>query len=119
MLCLVHSGHSSLICVPFFCLKYSFVLQVNHDLEQEESQSLPHQLSSSIGNWQQFGSAVDHSPIQSLGNSNSFRSVNPAPGNNLAGLASILSPQALNTVKVAPIGKFEGSAGQAEQLMTI
>ncbi|XP_031130518.1 protein MEI2-like 5 [Ipomoea triloba] len=102
----------------------NFLLQLNHDLEQEESRSLPHQLSSSIGNsptgnWQQFGSPADHSPIQSLGNSNSFRSANPASGNNLAGLASILSPQALNTVKVAPIGKFEGSAGQAEQLITI
>ncbi|CAH9076502.1 unnamed protein product [Cuscuta epithymum] len=98
----------------------NFMFQMNQDLEQEESRSLPPRFGSSFGtsptgNWQHFDSPGDQAHMQSPSNSNGFRSFNATCGNILPGLASILSPQALNPVRVAPTGKFERTGSSIQQ----
>ncbi|VFQ60292.1 unnamed protein product [Cuscuta campestris] len=94
---------------------------LNQDPEHEESRSLPVHLGSSFGtspsgNWQHFGSPGDHHDhMQSPSNPNGFRPLNSTSGNNLPGLASILSPQTLNSGRVAPIGKCERTSSSIQQ----
>ncbi|CAL5324199.1 unnamed protein product [Camellia sinensis] len=52
------------------------------NLEQDESRSFRHQLSSSItnsppGSWPQFGSPIEHNPLQTLSHSPGFSSMSP------------------------------------------
>lgn len=87
----------------------NFMLQINQELEQDESLSFRHQMDSLIsnsppGSWPQFGSPIEHSPLQNLSNSPGFKSLSPTLSNNLPGLSSILHPRVPNSAKVAPIG---------------
>ncbi|XP_059669275.1 protein MEI2-like 5 isoform X2 [Cornus florida] len=97
----------------------NLMLQLNHELEQDEARSFRHQVGSSPpGNWPQFGSPLEQSPLQSLSKSPGFRSLSPTVGNNLPGLASILHPQVSNFSRVAPIGKDPGKGSHAEHIFT-
>lgn len=70
------------------------------------------------GNWAQFGSPIEHSPLHSLNESPSFGNVSPTTSNHLPGLASILHPQVSNSVKVAPIGKDQGRGSHVDHTFT-
>ncbi|XP_010247555.1 PREDICTED: protein MEI2-like 2 [Nelumbo nucifera] len=87
--------------------------QLSQELEQDETRSFRHQVGSPItnsppGNWAQFSSPVEHSPLQGLSQSPGLGTVNPMNGNHLPGLASILPPLGSNSMKIAPIGKDQG-----------
>ncbi|PSS04877.1 Protein MEI2-like [Actinidia chinensis var. chinensis] len=97
----------------------NLMLQMNQELEHDESRSFQHQMDSLItnsppGSWPQFGSPIDRSPLQTLSNSPVFQSLSPTISNNLPGLSSILHPRPrmLNSARVAPIGN--GRVGQVE-----
>ncbi|KAK2993919.1 hypothetical protein RJ640_012793 [Escallonia rubra] len=97
------------------------MLQLNQELEQDETRSFHHQLGSLIGNsppgnWPQFGSPLEHSPLQSLSKSPVLRSMSPVTGNNLPGLASILHSQVPNSPRIAPIGKDHGRGSNVEHI---
>ncbi|KAK3024019.1 hypothetical protein RJ639_030160, partial [Escallonia herrerae] len=100
----------------------SLMLQLNQELEQDETRSFHHQLGSLIGNsppgnWPQFGSPLEHSPLQSLSKSPVLRSMSPVTGNNLPGLASILHSQVLpKSPRIAPIGKDHGRGSNMEHI---
>lgn len=69
------------------------------------------------GNWPQFGSPLEHSPLSSLSKSPGLRSLSPTPNSNLPGLASILHPQTSNSMRVAPIGKDPLRSSRVEQIL--
>ncbi|KAJ7947242.1 Protein MEI2-like [Quillaja saponaria] len=101
----------------------NLMLQLNQELEQDESRTLQNQVGSPVtnsppGNWLQFNSPLEHNPMQSIGKSSGFRTGNPMTGNHLHGLASILQPQVSNTLKVAPIGKEHGRSTLSENIFT-
>lgn len=88
----------------------NLMLQLNQDLELDETKSFRHHVGSPVtnsppGSWAQFNSPIESSPLQGLSKSPVFETMNTANGNNLPGLASILHPHVSNSVKVAPIGK--------------
>lgn len=70
------------------------------------------------GNWAQFGSPVEHNPLHGFNKSPGLGTFSPVNGNNLPGLASILSPQVSNPGKIAPIGKDQGRPNQANHMLT-
>ncbi|XVF87225.1 hypothetical protein PTKIN_Ptkin18bG0101700 [Pterospermum kingtungense] len=91
----------------------NLMLQLNQELEQDESWGFRHQVGSPIansppGNWAQFNSPIEHSPMHSFSKSPVFRTMSPKTSTQLPGLASILHPQVSNSMKVAPIGKDQG-----------
>ncbi|KAM7260435.1 hypothetical protein ACFE04_016176 [Oxalis oulophora] len=93
----------------------NLMLQLNQELDQDETRGFRHQVGSPIthsppGNWLQFNSPIEQSPLQSINQSPVFRNVSPTC-NHLPGLASILHHQASNSVKVSPIGKDQGHNG--------
>ncbi|PSR98668.1 Protein MEI2-like, partial [Actinidia chinensis var. chinensis] len=95
----------------------NLMLQMNQELEHDESRSFQHQMDSLItnsppGSWPQFGSPIDRSPLQT--NSPVFKSLSPTINNNLPGLSSVLHPRPrmLNSARVAPIGNER--VGQVE-----
>ncbi|XP_065878427.1 protein MEI2-like 5 isoform X2 [Euphorbia lathyris] len=93
----------------------NLMLQLNQDLEQDETRSFRHPVGSPLtnsppGNWGQFNSPIEHSPLQSISKSPVFRTLSPTTSNHLPGLASILQ----NNVKVAPIGKDQGRGSLVE-----
>ncbi|XAR66660.1 hypothetical protein NMG60_11012962 [Bertholletia excelsa] len=95
--------------------------QLNQDIEQDDARSFRHQMGSSMpssspGSWPQFGSPIERSPLQTVTNSPSFRSLSPTLGNSLPGLASILHPQISNSPRIAPIGN--GRINQEEHKFT-
>ncbi|XP_057465526.1 protein MEI2-like 5 [Actinidia eriantha] len=99
----------------------SHMLNLNQELEQDESRSFRHQMGSSItnsppGSWPQYGSPVEHGPVQTLSNSPGLRSMSSTIGNNVPGLASILHPQISNSARVAPIGN--GRLSHVDQKFT-
>ncbi|PSS02962.1 Protein MEI2-like [Actinidia chinensis var. chinensis] len=99
----------------------SHMLNLNQELEQDESWSFRHQMGSSItnsppGSWPQYGSPVEHGPVQTLSNSPGLRSMSSTIGNNVPGLASILHPQISNSARVAPIGN--GRLSHVDQKFT-
>ncbi|KAI3744073.1 hypothetical protein L1987_57145 [Smallanthus sonchifolius] len=80
----------------------NLMLQLSHEFDQDDSFRLP--MGPSIANsppgvWPQFGSPIEHSPLQSLTKSPVFTSLSP---NSLPGLVSILHTQ---PARIAPIGK--------------
>ncbi|OAY29094.1 protein MEI2-like 5 isoform X2 [Manihot esculenta] len=96
----------------------NLMLQLNQELEQDESRSFWPPVGSPItnsppGNWAQFNSPREHSPLQSTSKSPVFRNLSPT-GNHLPGLASVLHSQVSNSVKVAPIGKDQGRGSLRE-----
>ncbi|XP_074328638.1 protein MEI2-like 5 [Apium graveolens] len=91
----------------------NLMLQLGQDLEQDGSRSFLLQVGSSItnsppGNWSLYDNPVGHTSLQSLSRSPVLGSMNPAVGNSLPGLASILHPHLSNPRKIAPIGKDLG-----------
>ncbi|KAL8228786.1 hypothetical protein R6Q57_013686 [Mikania cordata] len=88
----------------------NLMLQLSQEFDQDDTRSFRLQVGSSIassppGVWAQFGSPVEHSPLQSLSRSPILGSMSSTFGNNLPGLASILHPQ---PARIAPIGKDHG-----------
>ncbi|EOY27813.1 MEI2-like protein 5 isoform 2 [Theobroma cacao] len=101
----------------------NLMLQLNQELEQDESRGFRHQIGSPIANsppgtWAQFNSPIEHSPMHSLSRSPVFRTMSPTTTNQLPGLASILHPQVSNSMKVAPIGKDQGRGSHVEYSFT-
>ncbi|XVE88317.1 hypothetical protein DITRI_Ditri19aG0060100 [Diplodiscus trichospermus] len=101
----------------------NLMLQMNQELELEESRGFRHQVGSPIansppGSWAQFNSPIEHSPMHSLSKSPVFRTMSPTTSNHLPGLASILHPQVSNSMKVAPIGKDQGRGSRVEHSLT-
>uniref|UniRef100_A0A2P2MEN2 Uncharacterized protein MANES_17G065000 n=1 Tax=Rhizophora mucronata TaxID=61149 RepID=A0A2P2MEN2_RHIMU len=97
----------------------NLMLQLNQEVEQDEPWSFRHPVGSPVtnsppGNWTQFNSPIEHSPLQSISKSPVFRAMNPATSNHLPGFASILHPQVSNSLKVAPIGKDQGRSSFIE-----
>lgn len=98
----------------------NLMLQLNQEFEQDESRTFRLQVGSSMANsppgvWPQFGSPIEHSPLQSLSKSPVLSSMSPTLGNNLPGLASILHPQ---PARIAPIGKDHGKGSPLEHIFT-
>nr|WHO55009.1 MEI2-like 2 protein [Nitraria sibirica] len=101
----------------------NLMLQLNQELEQDESRILQHQVGSPItssppGNWMKFNSPIEHNPLQTISKSPVFRNMSPTTSNHFPGLASILHPQVTNNVKIAPIGKDQGSGVPMERAFT-
>ncbi|XWS12424.1 hypothetical protein CRYUN_Cryun37aG0088100 [Craigia yunnanensis] len=101
----------------------NLMLQLNQELEQDESRGFRHQVGSPIansppGSWAQFNSPIEHSPMHSLSKSPVFRTMSPTTSNHLPGLASILHSQVSNSMKVAPIGKDQGRGSHVEHSLT-
>ncbi|PIA41410.1 hypothetical protein AQUCO_02200076v1 [Aquilegia coerulea] len=95
--------------------------QLSQELDQDETRSFLHQVGSPIansppGNWAQFSSPGDHSPLQALSQSPGLRAISPMNNNHLPGLASILPTQLSNSVKIAPIGKDQGRISHTDQV---
>ncbi|KAI5331460.1 PREDICTED: MEI2 [Prunus dulcis] len=100
----------------------NLILQLNQDLEQDESRSYRHPVGSPItnsppGSWAQFN-PIEHSPVHSISKSPGFRTLSPTNSNQLPGLALILHPQISNNVKVAPIGNNQGRGSHADHIFT-
>ncbi|XP_031284498.1 protein MEI2-like 5 isoform X1 [Pistacia vera] len=100
----------------------SLMLQLNQELEQDESRVLQHQVGSPItnsppGNWGQFSSPIEPNPLQAISKSPVYRNISPTTS-SLPGLASILNPPVSNSVKVAPIGKDQGRGSHMEHVFT-
>ncbi|KAI3719716.1 hypothetical protein L6452_20618 [Arctium lappa] len=98
----------------------NLMLQLSQEFEQDDTRSMRLQVGSSIANsppgvWPQFGSPIEHSPLQSLSKSPVFTSMSPTIGNNLPGLASILHPQ---PARIAPIGKDHGRSSHLDQIFS-
>ncbi|KAF4373220.1 protein MEI2-like 2 [Cannabis sativa] len=94
--------------------------QLTQELEQDEARSFRPQVGSPIassppGNWQ-FGSSVEHNPMQAFSKSPGIGSLSPVGSNHLTGLASILPPHISNSPKIAPIGKDQGRFNQTNQI---
>ncbi|KAK4589337.1 hypothetical protein RGQ29_020081 [Quercus rubra] len=101
----------------------NLMLQLNQELEQDESRSFRPPVGSPIassppGNWAQYNSPIEHNSMQTISKSPGFRTMSPTTSNNLPGLASILHPQLSNSVKVAPIGKDQGRGGHVDHMFT-
>ncbi|PON41748.1 Splicing factor-like protein [Parasponia andersonii] len=99
----------------------NLMLQLNQDLEQDESRNFRHPVGSPItnsppGNWMQFNSPIEQSPMNSISKSPNFKSLSPTTSNHLPGLAAILHPQVSNTVKVLPIGRDNGRSSHVEHM---
>lgn len=69
------------------------------------------------GNWGQFSSPIEASPLQTISKSPVYRNISPTTS-SLPGLASILHPPVSNSVKVAPIGKDQGRGSHMEHVFT-
>ncbi|KAK2989458.1 hypothetical protein RJ640_023616, partial [Escallonia rubra] len=90
--------------------------QLSHELEQDETRTFRHQVGSPLtnsppGNWTNFSSSAEHSPVQSFSRTPGLETLSPINNNHLPGLASILSNHVSNPLKVAPIGKDQGRGG--------
>nr|XP_043621985.1 protein MEI2-like 2 [Erigeron canadensis]XP_043621986.1 protein MEI2-like 2 [Erigeron canadensis] len=93
----------------------NLMLQLSQEFDQDDARSFRLQVGPSIANsppgvWPQFGSPIEHSPLQSLSKSPVLGSISPTFSNNLPGLASILHPQ---PSKIAPIGKDHGRTNRS------
>ncbi|KAK1422817.1 hypothetical protein QVD17_18106 [Tagetes erecta] len=89
----------------------NLMLQMTQEFDQDDTRSFRLQVGPSIANsppgaWPQFGSPIEHSPLQSLSKSPVLGSMSSSFGNNVPGLASILHPQP--AARIAPIGKDHG-----------
>ncbi|GAB4827272.1 Protein MEI2-like 2 [Ancistrocladus abbreviatus] len=101
----------------------NLMLQLNQELELDESRTFRHHIGSPIansppGNWLQYSSPIDHSPLYTLSRSPGFSSMSPTTSNHLPGLASILHSQASNSVKIAPIGKDQGRGSHVDNIFS-
>ncbi|KAM7261957.1 hypothetical protein ACFE04_021034 [Oxalis oulophora] len=85
--------------------------QLSHELELDDASRIRPNVGSPVassppGSWAQFGSPVEHSPVQSFSRSPGLGAFSPVNNNHLSGLASILPLQ--NSTKLPPIGKDQG-----------
>ncbi|KAK9051293.1 hypothetical protein SSX86_027920 [Deinandra increscens subsp. villosa] len=92
----------------------NLMLQLSHEFDQDDARSFrlqvgPSTANSSPGVWAQFGSPIEHSPLQSLTKSPVFTSMSPK---SLPELVSILHPQ---PARIAPIGKDHARASYLDQ----
>lgn len=99
----------------------NLMLQLNQELEQDESRNFRHPVGSPIansppGNWMQFNSPIEHGTIHNISKSSGFQNLSPTTSNSFPGLAAILHPQVSNNMKVSPIGKDQGRTGHAEHM---
>ncbi|RDX94288.1 Protein MEI2-like 2, partial [Mucuna pruriens] len=101
----------------------NLMLQLNQEIDQDESRSFRYQVGSPVansppGNWLQFNSPVEQNSMQTINHSPGSRIMSPTTGNHLPGLASILQPQVSNTVKAAAIGNDLGRSSHGEHIFT-
>ncbi|KAI4295379.1 hypothetical protein L6164_035430 [Bauhinia variegata] len=99
----------------------NLMLQINQELEPDESRSFRLQVGSPLtnsppGNWLHVNSPVEHNLMQTMSKSPGSRIMSPTTGNHSPGLASILQPQVSNTIKGATIGKDLGKSIYGEHL---
>ncbi|CAO2842256.1 unnamed protein product [Amaranthus hypochondriacus] len=100
----------------------NLMLQLNHELEPEESrfrQLVGSEINNSPpGGWlQQLSSPVENNSMYTFSKSPGYRTMSPTTTNShLPGLASILHSQASVSPKLAPIGKDFGRGSHVEQL---
>ncbi|XP_044496855.1 protein MEI2-like 5 isoform X2 [Mangifera indica] len=100
----------------------NLMLQLNQDLDQDESRILQHHVGSPItnsppGNWGQFSSPIEPNSLQTISKSPVYRNISPTTSSS-PGLASILHSPVSNSVKVAPIGKDQGRGSHMEHVFT-
>lgn len=101
----------------------NLMLQLNQELDQDETRSFRYQVGSPVansppGNWLQFSSPVEQSSFQTMSRSPGSRILSPTASNHFPGLASILQPQASNTVKSATVGKDIGRSSYGDHILT-
>ncbi|KAK7281401.1 hypothetical protein RIF29_09362 [Crotalaria pallida] len=101
----------------------NLMLQLNQELDQDESRSFRYQVGSPVansppGNWLQFNSPVEQNSMQTINHSPGSRIISPTAGNHLSGLASLLQPHVSNNVKGAAIGKDLGTSTHGEHIFT-
>ncbi|KAL4027539.1 hypothetical protein IC575_010708 [Cucumis melo] len=94
--------------------------QLSQELEQDDARTFRHQVGSPVtnsppGNWSHVGSPVEHN---SFSKSPGLGSLSPINSSHLSGLASILPPNLSNSPRIAPIGKDQGRANHANQVLT-
>ncbi|KAG4150989.1 hypothetical protein ERO13_D04G036600v2 [Gossypium hirsutum] len=97
--------------------------QLSQELEQDEARSFRHHIGSPVassppGNWAQFGSPVEKTPLHAFSKSPGLGSFSPVNSNNLPGLASILPHQLPNSPKIAPIGKDQSKTNNTNPIFT-
>jgi len=97
------------------------MLQLNQELELDESRAYGHHVGSPInssppGNWaSQFNSPIEHSPMYGFSRSPGYGTLSPT-ASNLHGLTSALKSQVSNLLK--PIGKEPARGSYVEQLFS-
>ncbi|KAB1221455.1 Protein MEI2-like 2 [Morella rubra] len=101
----------------------NLMLQLNQELEQDESRSFRHQVGSPVansppGNWAQFNGSIEHNTVPSISKSPGFRTMSPTTVSHLPGLASILHPQLSTSLKGAPIGKDQGRGSNVDHIFS-
>uniref|UniRef100_A0A7N0T4B8 RRM domain-containing protein n=1 Tax=Kalanchoe fedtschenkoi TaxID=63787 RepID=A0A7N0T4B8_KALFE len=94
----------------------NLMLHMNQDLDQDETPTFRHHVGSPItnsppGNWLQFNSPIESSPMHGFTGSPKFGIGSPAISNSLPGPVSLLHHQASNSLKIAPIGKDQRRGG--------
>ncbi|GLU22752.1 hypothetical protein SLE2022_388030 [Rubroshorea leprosula] len=101
----------------------NLMLQLNQELEQDESHGFRHQVGSPIansppGNWLQLNSPIEHNLMHPISKSPGFRGMSPTTSNHISGLGSILHSQVSNSLQGAPIGKDQGRGSLVEHAFT-
>ncbi|KAI3734240.1 hypothetical protein L6452_13705 [Arctium lappa] len=92
----------------------SLIQQLSQELEQDETRAFWQHVGSPVvnsppGSWNHLSSPGDRSSQQGFSWSSGMGTLSPVNSNHLRGLASILPPHLSNPVKIAPIGKDQGS----------
>ncbi|KAI3410295.1 uncharacterized protein J3R85_018848 [Psidium guajava] len=97
--------------------------QLSLELEQDESRAFRHQVGSPIansppGNWIQFASPIEQSPLHTFSKSPGLGSPNSLQSNHLPGLASILPAHSSTSPNFAAIGKDQGRINHVNPIYT-
>ncbi|XP_024991645.1 protein MEI2-like 2 [Cynara cardunculus var. scolymus] len=92
----------------------SLIQQLSLELEQDETRAFWHHVGSPVvnsppGSWTHLSSPGERSSQQGFSWSSGMGTLSPVNSNNLRGLASILPTHLSNPVKIAPIGKDQGT----------
>ncbi|CAJ2661875.1 unnamed protein product [Trifolium pratense] len=101
----------------------NLMLQLNQELDQDESRSFRYQVGSPLansppGNWLQFSSPVDQSSLPTVNHSPGSSIMSPTTRSNLPGLASILQPQVSNAAKTTTLGKDIGRSSHGNHIFS-
>ncbi|CAM8985847.1 unnamed protein product [Rhodiola kirilowii] len=94
----------------------NMMLQMNQNLDQDETQPFSSHIGSPItnsppGNWLRFNSPIDHSLMHAFSSSPKFGIGSPATSSSLPGQVSLGHHHASNSLKIAPIGKDQRRGG--------